>query len=152
LKEGDSIATLQTLNPIYVNFSLPQQRLSVLTQGAPVRLVTDAAPGQTFEGKINAINPDVDQATRNVRIQALLPNAEEKLRPGMFATVAVVLPTREKVMVIPATAVLYAPYGDSVFVVDEKKDDKPGRRERSCASSSCASARREATSSRLFPV
>ena len=126
LHEGDPIAALETLDPVYVNFSLPQQNLADVAPGSVVRITTDAAPGQTFEGKVNAINPDVDFATRSLRIQAILPNPGEKLRPGMFANIEVVLPAREKVLVIPATAVLYAPYGDSVFVIDEKKDDRTG--------------------------
>jgi len=90
-------------------------------------VTTDAAPGKVFEGKINAISPEVDPATRNVRVQATVPNDGEKLRAGMFANVEVELPIVQKVLVIPATAVLYAPYGDSVFVIDEKKgeDGKP---------------------------
>jgi len=130
LKEGDAIATLQTLDPIYVNFSLPQQNLAVLKAGAPVRLRSDAAPGQVFEGRINAVNPDVDQFTRAVRVQATLPNPAELLRPGMFGNVEVVLPQHEDVLAIPATAVLYAPYGDSVFVVDEKKNAQSGKMEK----------------------
>ena len=92
-----------------------------------VRITTDAAPGQTFEGKVNAINPDVDVATRSLRIQATLPNPDEKLHPGMFANIEVVRTEQKKVLVIPATAVLYAPYGDSVFVIDEKKDAHTGQ-------------------------
>jgi len=126
LHEGDPIASLETLDPVYVNFSLPQQNLADVAPGSAVHVTTDAAPGQTFEGKVNAINPDVDFATRSLRIQAILPNPGEKLHPGMFANIEVVLPAREKVLVIPATAVLYAPYGDSVFVIDEKKDDRTG--------------------------
>jgi len=127
LKEGDPIASLQTLDPIYVNFSLPQQRLAELSVAGVVRVVSDAAPGETLEGKVTAINPDVDAVTRNVRVQATLTNAGDKLRPGMFASVTVVLPTKENVRVIPASAVLYAPYGDSVFVIDDKKDEKTGQ-------------------------
>lgn len=127
LREGDAITTLQTLDPIYVNFSLPQQRLAQLTTGSSVRVTTDAAPGETFEGRISAISPEVDVATRNIRVQATLPNREEKLRSGMFGNVEVVLPTATKVLAIPVTAVLYAPYGDSVFVIDEKKDEKSGK-------------------------
>ncbi len=130
LKEGDGIVSLQTLDPIYADFSLPQQRLAVLNAGVVVRVTSDAAPGATFEGKINAVNPDVDPVTRNVRLQALLTNAGEKLRPGMFATITVVLPTKENVRVIPSSAVLYAPYGDSVFVIDEKKNEKTGQTEK----------------------
>ena len=127
LREGDAITTLQTLDPIYVNFSLPQQRLAQLTVGTAVRVKTDAAPGQTFEGKINAISPEIDPATRNVRVQATIANGDEKLRGGMFATVEVVLASQTKALAIPVTAILYAPYGDSVFVIDEKKDEKSGK-------------------------
>lgn len=126
LREGDAITTLQTLDPIYVNFSLPQQRLSQIAAGAAVRVTTDAAPGQIFEGKINAISPEVDASTRNLRVQATISNREEKLRTGMFATVDVVLPTKTDVLMIPATSILYAPYGDSVFVIEERKDEKTG--------------------------
>ena len=128
LKEGDAIVTLQTLDPIFVNFSVPQQRLSALAPGTVVRVKTDAAPGEVFAGKVNAINPDVDPATRNVRVQATITNnSAEKLRPGMFASVEIVLPTQESVLAIPATAVLYAPYGDSVFIITEKKNEKSGQ-------------------------
>ncbi len=130
LKEGDAIASLQTLDPIYVNFSVPQQQLAVLAPGAAVRVTSDAAPGETFVGEINAVNPDVDPATRNVRVQATLANAAQKLRPGMFAQITVVLPTREKVLAIPATAVLYAPFGDSVFVIEDQKNEKTGQMEK----------------------
>jgi membrane fusion protein (multidrug efflux system) len=129
LKDGEAITTLQTLDPIYVNFSLPQQRLSQLEVGHTVRVTTDAAPGQVFEGSINAINPEVDQLTRNVRVQATLANKAEKLRAGMFANVEVVLPTKTDVLSIPITAVSYAPFGDSVFVIDEKKNEKSGKME-----------------------
>jgi len=127
LKDGEPITTLQTLDPIFVNFSLPQQQLSQLTTGTAVRVTSDAAPAQTFDGKITAVSPEIDAATRNVRVQATIANTGEKLRTGMFAHVQVVLPTENKVLAIPATAVLYAPYGDSVFVVDEKKDEKSGK-------------------------
>lgn len=127
LREGDPIATLQTLDPIYVNFSLPQQRLAQLTRGSGVRLTSDVAPGEIFPGEINAISPAVDAATRNIRVQATLANQAEKLRPGMYGTVEIVLPTRIPALVIPVTSVLYAPYGDSVFVVGEQKDEKTGK-------------------------
>jgi membrane fusion protein (multidrug efflux system) len=127
LAVGDPITTLQTLDPVYVNFSVPQQNLPVVSPGASVKVTTDAAPGEVFEGKVNAVSPQVDEATRNVRVQATLPNKGEKLRSGMFATVEVMLPGSNKVLAIPATAILYAPYGDSVFVIDEKKDEKTGK-------------------------
>ena len=126
LKDGESIVTLQTLDPIYINFSVPQQRLDALVVGATVRVSSDAAAGEKFEGRITAIAPEVDSATRNVRVQATLPNPALRLRPGMFASVTIVLPVSSKNLVIPATAVLYAPYGDSVFVIDEKKNEKTG--------------------------
>lgn len=127
LREGDTITTLQTLDPIYVNFALPQQRLSQVSVGAVVRVKTDAAPGQTFEGKITAISPEIDATSRNIRLQATLANQAEKLRPGMYASVEVVLPEQRKVLMIPVTAVLPAPYGDSVFIIDDKKDEKSGK-------------------------
>ncbi|MDB6169813.1 MAG: efflux transporter, family, subunit [Verrucomicrobia bacterium] len=130
LKDGDPIVSLQTLDPIYMNFSLPQQRIPVLAVDGPVRVASDAAPGTVFHGKLTAISPDVDIATRNVRIQATLANTGEKLRPGMFANVTVVLPEQQKVRAIPVSAVLYAPYGDSVFVIDSKKNEKTGQLEK----------------------
>jgi membrane fusion protein (multidrug efflux system) len=127
LREGDAITTLQTLDPIYVNFSLPQQRLAQIATGTKVRVTTDAAPGATFDGTINAINAEVDATTRNVRVQATISNREEKLRAGMFANVEVVLPNVSEVLAIPVTSVSYAPYGDSVFVVEDQKDEKSGQ-------------------------
>jgi len=123
LNEGDEIVSLQSLDPIYVNFLLPQQRLAQVHPGFAIRLTTDAFPGQVVSGKITAINPQVDVDTRNIRIQATVENPAERLRPGMYVNVSVVLPDRIEALTIPATAVLYAPYGDSVFVVEEKKND-----------------------------
>jgi len=127
LKEGDAIVSLQSIDPIFVNFSLPQQQLAQVTSGLTVQVTTDALPGQVVDGKITAINPQVDTATRNIQMQATVANPEERLRPGMFVSVAVVLPARKDVLAIPATAVLYAPYSDSVFVVEEKKEEKNGQ-------------------------
>lgn len=126
LNAGDPIVSLQSLDPVYVDFALPQQRLAQLKVGMTVRVVSDAFPGQTFSGELSAINPEVELATRNVRLRATLVNPQALLRPGMFVTVAAELPDTEPVLMIPATAVLYAPYGDSVFVVEEKKDEKTG--------------------------
>lgn len=127
LKEGEPIVSLQTLDPIFVNFLLPQQHLAQIQPGFTVRVMTDALPGRTIEGKVTTISPEIDSATRNIRIQATASNTEEHLRPGMFVNVAVVLPAQEKVLAVPATAVLYAPYGDSVFLVEENKDGKDGQ-------------------------
>lgn len=119
LREGDPIVALQALDPIYVDFTLPQQQLSQLRLGLPVRLATDALPGVTVEGRINAINPLVDAETRNLKVQATIANRSEKLRPGMYVNVAIALPVRNRVVAIPATSVLYAPYSDSVFIVEK---------------------------------
>lgn len=123
LNDGDPIVSLQSLDPIFVNFQLPQQELSKIRQGFTVKLATDTLPGKIVEGTITAINPQVDSATRNIRIQATVKNPNEQLRPGMFVNVAVSLPEARDVLAIPSTAVLYAPYSDSVFVVEEKKAD-----------------------------
>lgn len=124
LSAGEAIVSLQALDPIFVNFSLPQQQLARIRPGLSVRVKTDALPGQVIEGTITAINPQVETATRNIMAQATVANTEHRLRPGMFANVTVVLPAQEKVLVIPATAVLNAPYSDSVFIVENDKNDK----------------------------
>ena len=124
LSAGDAIVSLQSLDPIYVNFSLPQQQLSQIRPGLTVRVKTDALPGEVIEGKITAINPQVETATRNVMVQATVANTRHRLRPGMFANATVVLPEQDTVMVIPATAVLNAPYSDSVFIVENDQNDK----------------------------
>jgi len=124
LREGDPIVTLQSLDPIFVDFALPQQQLPHVRRGLVVRVTSDALPGETLEGRVTAINPLIDADTRSIRVQATVSNGSEKLRPGMFVNVAVSLPGRQQVLAIPATAVLYAPYGDSVFVVEDGKDGK----------------------------
>jgi membrane fusion protein, multidrug efflux system len=127
LKEGTAIVSLQTLNPIFVNFQLPQHQLSKIKTGFGVRVSSDALTGESLEGRITAINPLVDNATRNISVQATLENAKEQLRPGMFVDVQVIQPAENEVLAIPATSVLYAPYSDSVFVVEVKKDEKSGQ-------------------------
>ena len=121
------IVPLASLDPVYVDFALPQQHLSQLSEGLEVDMRSDAMPGREFKGKLTAINSMVDASTRNVSLQATLPNADHVLRPGMFAKVNVVLPRKEPVLAIPATAIAYAPYGDSVFVIEKKKDPKSGK-------------------------
>ena len=127
INSGQPVVPLQLLDSVFVDFALPQQHLSKLSPGLEVRVRTDAAGGQEFVGKLTAINPGVDTATRNVSAQATLENSDHALRPGMFAKVEVVLPEKHKTLVIPGTAVSYAPYGDSVFVIEEKKDPKTGK-------------------------
>jgi RND family efflux transporter, MFP subunit len=127
VKAGDQIVPLQSLDPVYVDFALPQQRLADLSNGLEVNMHTDAFPGRVFHGTLTAINSAVDVATRNVTLQGTFPNADHMLKPGMFAKVDVVLPRKESVLAIPATAIAYAPYGDSVFVIEKKKDEKTGK-------------------------
>ena len=124
LREGDPIVTLLTLDPIYVDFTLPQQQLARLRLGLPVKVTADALPGETIDGRITAISPQIDADTRAVKLQATVSNRAEKLRAGMYVNVALGLPVQQKVLVIPATAVMYAPYSDSVFVIEQAKDGK----------------------------
>jgi membrane fusion protein (multidrug efflux system) len=129
LSEGDAIVSLHTLDPIYVDFSIPQQLLLSLKPGLEVRVTVDAAPNDTFTGKILATNPDVDPATRSVRVRAKIANPDKVLRTGMFATVSVVMPDKKSVLPIVATAVAYATFGDSVFVVEEQNNQQSGETE-----------------------
>jgi membrane fusion protein (multidrug efflux system) len=117
---GKPIVSLQSLTPIYADFSLPQQELARLKTGMRVRVTTDTYPDRQFEGTLTAINPDLDQSTRSVGLQATFANPDQLLRPGMFARVEVLLPEEQPVLVIPATSVLSAPYGDSVYVIESK--------------------------------
>ncbi|MBV9391814.1 MAG: efflux RND transporter periplasmic adaptor subunit [Verrucomicrobia bacterium] len=123
LNVGDPVVTLQSFDPIYVNFNLPQRNLSQIAVGYQVQVRVDAFGDEAFEGKITAINPMVDQTTRNVQIQATLPNPETKLRSGMYGRVSVIMPKSEAVIAIPSSSVHYAPYGDSVFIVSTLKGD-----------------------------
>ena len=118
LEAGKPIVSLQALQPVYAEFSLPQQELARLKTGMQVRVTTDAYTNREFLGTLTAINPDLDPATRSVRLQATFTNAEQLLRPGMFARVEVLLPEEQSVLVIPDTSVLSAPYGDSVYLIE----------------------------------
>jgi len=124
---GTAIASLQSVSPINADFWVPQQALADLARGQKVRLRTDAWPDATWEGEVTTVNPEVDVATRNVRVRATVPNEDGRLRPGMFANVEILSPERKPVLVIPATAVIFAPYGDSVFAIEQRKDEKTGR-------------------------
>ena len=124
---GQRLVTLQALDQVYANFSLPQQHLSGLQIGLAVKVTTDALEGREFDGKLTAINSEIDQATRNVSLQATLDNSDHALRAGMFARVRVLLPENKPTLFIPATAVAYAPYGNSVFVIENKRDEKTGK-------------------------
>lgn len=122
LKSGDPIVQLESLNPIYVDFAVPQQEIGSLAVGRKIRLLADGLPGKPFSGSITAINSAVDAATRNIQVQATVPNPDHLLRSGMFAGVQVELPDKHDVIMVPSTAVQYAPYGDSVFVIGMMKD------------------------------
>jgi membrane fusion protein (multidrug efflux system) len=117
LEAGKGIVSLQSPSPMFVDFSLPQQDLSQLAAGLKVRATIDAYPDKKFEGEVAAINPDLDSVSRSVRIRAKFENADGQLRGGMFAQVEVVLTEEKPALVIPATALLSAPYGDSVFLI-----------------------------------
>jgi len=122
MTSGTPIASLQSIDPIHAEFWLPQQTLSELTIGMKARLRTDVFPQASWEGTLTTVNSEVDVATRNIRVRATVPNADGRLRAGMFANVELLSPEKRSVLVIPATAVLYAPYGDSVFALEEKRD------------------------------
>jgi membrane fusion protein (multidrug efflux system) len=121
LGAGAPVASLQSVTPIYVEFSLPQQALARVKVGQPVHVHTDTFPGATWNGKVSTINTEVDVATRNVKVRATVPNDDGRLRPGMFTNVEVLAPEMVPVLLIPSTAAIYAPYGDSVFVVEPKQ-------------------------------
>ena len=122
LDVGKSIVSLQSLSPMYVDFSLPQQDLEKLQTGLKVRVTSDTYPDKKFEGELTAINPDLNATTRSVQLRASFANTDQRLRPGMFVRAAVELPGEEKVLVIPSTAVLSAPYGDAVYVIAPQVD------------------------------
>jgi membrane fusion protein, multidrug efflux system len=121
------VVQLTALDPVFVDFSLPEQYLAQLSNGLDVNVRVDALPDHDFKGKLTAVNSMVDSVTRNVTAQATLQNPEHTLRPGMFAKVEVVLPAKGKALVIPGSAVSYAPFGDSVYVIEKKKDPKSGK-------------------------
>jgi membrane fusion protein, multidrug efflux system len=127
INSGQPVVPLQSLDPVFADFALPQQYFSKLSQGLEIRVTTDAMPGRVFNGKLTAVNSMVDVATRNVLVQATLANPDHALRPGMFAKVEVVLPEKERALVIPGSAISYAPFGDSVFVIEKQKDPKTGK-------------------------
>ncbi|WP_440534347.1 efflux RND transporter periplasmic adaptor subunit [Variovorax sp. YR566] len=123
---GDKLVTLQTLDPIYADFSLPQQQLAGLAVGQVVNLTVDTFPGQSFTGKINAISPKVDSATRNVQVEATVSNPKLLLLPGMFANVKIDIGGVQEQLTLPSTAVTYNPYGSTVYVVKEAEPPKAG--------------------------
>jgi len=124
LTGGDPVVPLQALNPIHVNFGVPQQNAAQMRPGRQVHITGDGAGGLELAGRVNAIDAVVDPATRNVQVQATLANPGGQLRPGMFVQVHVTLGAAQPVITLPASAISYAPYGDSVFVVADMKNPK----------------------------
>jgi membrane fusion protein (multidrug efflux system) len=127
INSGQQVVQLTELDKVYVDFALPQQTLPQLATGYEARVHADALPGHEFKGEVTAINSMVDAVTRNIGVQATLENPDHPLRPGMFVKVDVVLPQKSKTLVVPGSAVSYAPYGNSVFVIEKKKDPKTGK-------------------------
>ncbi len=121
LNTGDKVVTLQAIDPIYVDFKLPQQKLSSVAIGQSVNVTTDAYPGVTFSGTINAIDPRIDPATRNFQAEATLANPDRHLMPGMFARVAVLVGNKQRYLTLPQTAISYNPYGSTVFLAKNKE-------------------------------
>src|SRR5215475_11475442 len=123
LNAGTTIVSLTDLSELYANFTVTEKDSGQLKVGHTVRIAVDAYPGQTFEGKITTIEPQIMADTRNIRVQATIQNPDHILKPGMFATTTIVLPDKPPVITVPETAVDYTLYGDSVFVINEKKGD-----------------------------
>jgi membrane fusion protein (multidrug efflux system) len=126
---GTAVATLQSVDPIYAEFQLPQQALADLKVGQETTMSIDSFPGRVWKGAISTLNSQVDRATRNIRVRATFANKDGLLRPGLFTKVEVNAADQRDVLVIPTTSVVYAPYGDTVFVLDKPKDvaaDKQG--------------------------
>ena len=124
LSAGDPVVPLQSLDPIYVNFGVPQQDAGQARVGRAVRITTGDVAGVAFRGNVTAMNSVVDEATRNIQVQATVANPNGKLRPGMFVQVEVLVGASNRIVALPASAISYAPYGDSVFVVTDMKNPK----------------------------
>ena len=127
LGAGTVIVTLQALDPIFVDFFVPQQSIDQLKLGQPVAVKIDAFKDQTFPGEVSAINPKVDASTRNVQVRATMKNADHRLIPGMYATIDISTGAPLNYVTLPQTAITYSPYGNTVYIVDEKGKDASGK-------------------------
>jgi len=130
LAAGQAIVPLQSINPIYINFGVPQQASPQIKVGRTLHVTSDDLPGADFAGRVTALDSVVNEATRNIQVQATLANPQGKLRPGMFVQVQVGIGIIREIIAVPASAINYAPYGDSVFVVTDEKDAKGNRKVR----------------------
>ena len=128
LNPGDAIVSLQALDPIYLDFTLPEQRTGEVKRGSAIRARVDALPGEVFEGEVTAVEPQVDPATRNFRVQATLSNPDHALRPGTFAHVGFDTGESRRVVVVPQTAISFNPYGNAVYVIQEA-ERAPGEKD-----------------------
>jgi membrane fusion protein (multidrug efflux system) len=126
LNSGTAIATLESTNTVFVDFTLPQQRLRDIALGMPVRVTIEGEGVPAADGSISAVDPTIDAVTRSIKLRASVPNGDEKLLPGMFAKVSVLLPGAHDVVIIPVSALVHAAYGDSIFMVEDSKDG-PGK-------------------------
>jgi membrane fusion protein (multidrug efflux system) len=129
LNPGTAVTVLETVDAIHVDFTLPQQRLGELKTGMPVKIILDGAEKTPTTGTLAAVDPQVDAATRTIKLRADLANEGERLRPGMFVTVRVEKADKSTFVSVPATAIVHASYGDSVFVIEDKPEDDPGMRQ-----------------------
>lgn len=127
LAAGQAVVSLQSVNPIYVNFGVPQQSAPLVGTGRALRVTSEGLPGLQFNGRVTAVDSVINETTRNIQVQATLPNPQGKLRPGMFVQVQVVTGASRDIITLPASAINYAPYGDSVFVVTDMQDPKTGK-------------------------
>ncbi len=128
INAGTQVVTLQQIDPILVDFNLPQKDLARLDSGQTVHVSIDGLPDKTFDGSLTAISPKVDSSTRNVMVEARIPNADGRLKPGMFAHVTVDAGEMEEHITLPQTAITYNPYGSTVFVIEDKQiEDKDGK-------------------------
>jgi membrane fusion protein (multidrug efflux system) len=126
INTGTPVVALQSLDPLFVNFSLPQGDISKISVGQQISVSLDAFPGEQFPGKITAINSEIDTNTRTIAVQGTIANPKLQLRPGMFARIEIVINQSAQVIAIPISAISYAPYGDTVYVIETMKDAKGG--------------------------
>ncbi|MEM1243310.1 MAG: efflux RND transporter periplasmic adaptor subunit [Pseudomonadota bacterium] len=127
ISPGTNMVTLQSVNPIFVEFYLPEQYITSLYVNQPIQLHVQPYPNQVFKGKITALNAEVDTQTHNILVQATVPNSNKKLYPGLFADIKILLPQQDHVITLPQTAISYSLFGDSIFVVKQTGKDKKGK-------------------------